>query len=84
MIFTKKAQSNLIPHKGVLSYDTHDKKQVYRYIYKRVLQEFREAKTREIIKYFSTSLTLVAFLRSLDIEAVKNCKIKQSFSPKCQ
>ena len=37
------------------------KKQVYRYTYKRVLQKFRDAKTREIIKYFSTSLTLVAF-----------------------
>ena len=34
MIFTKKAQSNLIPHKGVLSYDAHDEKQVYHHIIK--------------------------------------------------
>ncbi|MGX2973374.1 hypothetical protein ACWIX0_13935, partial [Helicobacter sp. T3_23-1059] len=34
-----------------------------------------EAKTREIIKYISTSLTLVAFARSLDIEAVKIAKL---------
>ena len=34
-----------------------------------------EAKTKEIIKYFSTSLMLVAFARSLDIEAVKIAKL---------
>ena len=50
--YKKKAQSNLIPHKGVLSYDTHDEKQVYRYIIKEFCKNLERQKQERLLNIF--------------------------------
>ena len=62
----QKALFNLISNKGALNYDSHDEKQVY-HSFKNSI----EVKFRKILKYVSTSLTLVALQEALILKLQK-------------
>ncbi len=64
-----KAQSNLISHKGVLNYDTHNEKQVYD-----SLPNLKRIKFRSILLYFFASLMLVALQEIWILNPLKHQK----------